>query len=195
METAQEQAETKLMAKLYSAWDRSLDIWLPKDVWLPKGWHLHRRVTFWVAHAPISQPRPRVRITNSNRVYAYTPSKHPVHEFKHHVVRSFLDEVQGKSAQEEQTPSWQVPTDPVSMWVDCYFERPVSEHRRRKIPTREPYSRARNDWDNVGKAIADALTGYAWHNDGQLWSVTVNRYLAGQEEMPGCWIMLCWYSR
>ncbi len=59
---------------------------------------------------------------------------------------------------------------PVQVVILAYHAIPRSESRRRRekmlcaeiLPTVKP------DWDNVGKAVCDALNGLAWHDDAQV---------------------------
>ena len=41
--------------------------------------------------------------------------------------------------------------------------------RREVVPVTKP------DWDNIGKIIADAFNGVAWHDDAQITQATVHK--------------------
>lgn len=127
-----------------------------------------------VPAVPIPQPRQRHRIVaSSGHIYAhnYTPSRHPVNAFKASVQYAFAQAYSGS------------PLDgPLCVEIVCVFPRPKSKMRKRGSMPREPYVAKRADWDNVGKAISDALNGIAWHDDGQLVDVRVQRWMAAGDE-------------
>ena len=48
------------------------------------------------------------------------------------------------------------------------------------------YTAKKNDWDNLGKAVSDALNGLAYRDDGQIWACHVERWVASGDEQPHC---------
>lgn len=157
---------------------------------LVRGWHVAGKLEFWVNTTPVSQPRPRFRAVNG-KVYAYTPSAHGVHQFKHDVVEAYYDALRDNGL---VVSGWMADCA-VRMDVECYFPRTRSELKGPRSRQRDFYCKSKNDWDNVGKAISDALTSRAWRDDGQLWCVSIRRYLAQAGEPVGCWIFIEWYVR
>lgn len=133
-------------------------------------------IAFSVATIPVAQPRQRHRIVSAaGRIYShnYTPARHAVNAFKAAVQYAFAQTYSGS------------PLDgPLCVEIVCVFPRPKSKMRKRGSMPREPYVAKRADWDNVGKAISDALNGIAWHDDGQLVDVRVQRWMASSEEQP-----------
>ena len=72
-------------------------------------------------------------------------------------------------------------TVPLEMIVNAYFEVPKSASKKAKErmilherPTKKP------DWDNIGKAVSDALNEIAYGDDAQIVSATVNKFWASE---------------
>ena len=65
-------------------------------------------------------------------------------------------------------------TGPISLALDFYMHRPKrldsSKHSEGPVP-----SIARPDWDNLGKAISDALNDIAYLDDSQIWDVRLRK--------------------
>jgi Holliday junction resolvase RusA-like endonuclease len=126
---------------------------------------------------PIAQPRPRSFACQGRdgrvRAKVYRHDKHPVHAYRQ-AVRLLA------------TSSWrQPPIDgPVEIIIEAVFGRPKSRTRRlvREAPrTRRPI---RPDFDNVAKAVCDALTGLVWGDDGQITDAHVVKREAASNEAP-----------
>lgn len=63
----------------------------------------------------------------------------------------------------------------VMVSVDLYLKRPKAKCRKSDSPMKLPCSK-RPDCDNFAKAIADALTGIAWKDDGQIQTLNVRKW-------------------
>lgn len=133
-------------------------------------------IAFRVPSVPTAQPRQRHRVVTIGgkpRAVNYTPARHPVNAFKAAVQHAFASGYEGP------------PLDgPLRMRIVCVFPRPKSKTWKRRPMPREPYTARRADWDNVGKAVSDALNGLAWRDDGQLADVRVERWIAAGDERP-----------
>jgi Holliday junction resolvase RusA-like endonuclease len=127
---------------------------------------LTQPVTFTVPGVPIAQPRQRYTRTGIN----YTPSQHPVQQWKARVVFAWHDLHQEPLA------------GPVRLEV--YFEMPrPKKYLAKKWLGVLLWHVKRPDADNLIKAIKDALNGLAWHDDSQVCQLYVEkRYTAGGEE-------------
>jgi len=117
-------------------------------------------IFFSVPGVPVAQPRCRFTAIGPI-VRAYVPAKHPVHAFKDAVSLCFRQAHRGP------------PLDgPVGLWARFIFP-PIKTRKPKRDATNnasaEWYAAARRyDWDNLAKALCDALNGLAWHDDGQI---------------------------
>lgn len=137
------------------------------------------RIQFTVPAIPIAQPRQRHAMIGGH-VRNYTPSKHPVQDFKASVRMAWhyarWDGVWDFSA-------------PVKVEIVAVFPRPKSKTKKRGDNPR--FEKAtKPDWDNVGKSVCDALTGLAWNDDSQIWDARVTKYVAAAEEQPSVTITI-----
>ena len=59
---------------------------------------------------------------------------------------------------------------PLLMNIVAYFEIPksVSESIREKMISKQIIATKKPDWDNIGKAVSDALNGIAYKDDKQV---------------------------
>lgn len=135
-------------------------------------------ITFTVDGPPVPQPRARIS-TWGGRGRAYTPKDHAIHPYRQAIaIRATLA---AKAA------GWAVTDRPVVLEVLALFSRPASHltksvkgpaQVRRGAPAFPP----RNDWDNLGKAVSDAITdsGAVWADDDQVVDARVlKRYTSG----------------
>jgi len=134
-----------------------------------------KTITIIVPAVPVAQPRQRHAIRgkgDSAFVTNYTPSKHPVVDFKATVRMA---------AREAYSP----PLDG-ALRVDCLWllPRPKRMMWKNKPMPREPYCLKKNDRDNLDKAVLDALTGTLWLDDGQIWDGRLTRMYAAGDEQP-----------
>lgn len=128
------------------------------------------RLNFWVPGLPKAQPRARAaRIGNSARMY--TPKV--ADAWKASVAVEF-----------QRTGAQLIPDGPLEVVMTCHLPRPKAHYRTGKhageLKASAPaYSSSKPDFDNIGKAICDALTGLAWRDDAQIAIGTVIKRYAG----------------
>lgn len=130
-------------------------------------------ISFNVPAVPVAQPRPRAFVVGGSARMAGVPTKHPVHDFKASVRSAFVAVYQGPPL-----------AGPLKMSCVFLMPRPQSMIWKSKAMPRVPYTVGKNDWDNLGKAVSDALLKLAYRDDGQLWNVRVQRWIAAGDEAP-----------
>lgn len=122
---------------------------------------------------PVAQPRGRAFAVGGRAHMGNVPSGHPVYDFKASLRVAFVAAYQGP------------PLDgPLRM--DCVFVMPRPKGlfwKTRPMP-RLPYVASKNDWDNLGKTVSDALLKVAYRDDGQLCVVRIERWIAAGDEVP-----------
>ena len=140
-----------------------------------------RSIDITVSGVPIAQPRQRTRIAGkAGKVFAqnYTPSRHPVQEFKLAIRRAL--QTHGIA------DVWRGPV--CIDWV-AVFPRPSS-----KVWKSKPMPRYRHigkpDRDNLDKAILDALTGVLLADDSQACSGSMEKFVASGNEQPHVRILI-----
>ena len=128
-------------------------------------------ITFVVDGEPVPQPRARVS-TRGGFARAYVPRQHPVHAYRDSIA------ITAKAAGATVTE------DAVSVTISATFGRPKSHRNKSGLRKTAPLL-PREDVDNLAKAVLDALTGVAWHDDKQVASLhIVKRYgTAGATEV------------
>lgn len=72
---------------------------------------------------------------------------------------------------------------PVALTVHAIHPRPQRLMRRRD-PDGEVLAPCKPDWDNIGKAVADALTGIAYRDDSQIVSAAVHKLYHAKDGQP-----------
>ena len=130
-------------------------------------------IAFNVPAVPVAQPRPRAFVVGGSGRMADVPSKHPIHDFKASVRVTFAAVYQGPPLE-----------GPLAMTCVFVMPRPRNLIWKTKPMPRVPYTVSKNDWDNLGKGVSDALNGVAYRDDGQLWDVRVQRWIAAGDEAP-----------
>jgi len=103
---------------------------------------------------PVAQPRARVS-TRGGFARAYVPRGHAVHAYRQAI------EVAAQAADMKPTEA------AVSVWLSFTFGRPKSHMTARGVKKTAP-ALPREDVDNLAKAVLDALTCHAWHDDKQV---------------------------
>jgi len=140
-------------------------------------------IEFRVPCVPVAQPRQRHRIvktkTGGQFVHNYTPTGSPVNAFKAAVFDSCARAYSGPPL-----------NCPLSMSVSFVFPRPANKIWKTRQMLREPYIAKKNDWDNLGKSVCDALNKLLFTDDGLLCQVTVERWIASGDEQPHCEIRI-----
>ena len=121
---------------------------------------------FTVNHEPIGQPRHRVT-TRGGYAQQYLPKSHPVHGFKTAIRLAF-----GRRA----------PVNgPIGIMITAFFPRPKSKIWKRREMERYAHT-SKPDIDNVVKSVLDALNGWAWRDDAQIFSVIASKWVCGGGE-------------
>ena len=110
-------------------------------------------VTFTVAGAPQGKARPRV-----TKYGTYTPAKTKAYEQA--VQLAYMMQCQGAM----------FPDVPLVIWVRAYYPIPksASKSKREKMLKGEIRPTVKADWDNIGKAVCDALNGQAYKDDAYI---------------------------
>jgi Holliday junction resolvase RusA-like endonuclease len=121
-------------------------------------------ITFSVEGIPVAKGRPRFKRVG-NFVQTYTPNKTATWE---EIVRQAAKNAMGTTDLLET---------PVTMALYFRLPMPQSWSKKRKegalkgleAPTKKP------DWDNLGKAVSDALNGVIFKDDSQIVSAHVRK--------------------
>lgn len=132
------------------------------------------KIEFVVPAIPVAQPRQRHRVvTQGAKAFAmnYTPAKHPVQDFKASCRMAAQQAYSGPPLE-----------GPIRMALTLVFPRPANVLKRdgtgRMRHTKKP------DWENVAKAVADALSGTVYRDDKQIWAASVEKWVAAADEQP-----------
>lgn len=72
-----------------------------------------------------------------------------------------------------------VQAGPMTLVATFWLPRPLSRPKRASAPDRRP------DLDKLVRAVLDALTGIAWHDDGQVVAITATKEYAMAEQPVG----------
>jgi Holliday junction resolvase RusA-like endonuclease len=130
-------------------------------------------IEFYVPAVPVAQPRPRAVNAGVHARMANVSTKHPIHDFKASVRFAFKGAYSG-------------PPLAGAILLDCLFimPRPRAMIWKTKEMVRIRYTAGKNDWDNLGKAVSDALNKIAYQDDGQIWRANVERWIAAGDEAP-----------
>ena len=122
---------------------------------------------------PIAQPRVKVS-TRGGFARAYVDAKHPIHAYKQAIRLAYVN------------AGSEVLEGPVSVRIVCWFDRPKS-HSRKRRQSREPKT-TKPDADNLAKGIGDALNEIAYHDDGQVYKLTVEKWYVGPNDPVGTYL-------
>jgi Holliday junction resolvase RusA-like endonuclease len=106
-------------------------------------------------------------------VQHYIPDDHKVHAWKQSVLASFL--------MRPDRPA--KISGPVHMQILVIRPRPL-RLRRKRDPDGRMWHAGKSDTDNVAKAIMDALSGHAYHDDAQVCSQPTFVQVAAKDEEP-----------
>lgn len=115
--------------------------------------------SFEIPGKPFGKQRPRMN-THSHRTY--TPAE--TVNYETFVKMCFLDKYPDA-----------IPEDGnVVIAIDAYFPIPDSWSKKKKQQALDGDIRPRKpDWDNIGKAVSDALNGIAYKDDAQAYDARV----------------------
>lgn len=114
-----------------------------------------------VPGCPIAKQRARV----TRRGFAFTPSK-TVH-YETYIRELFA----------VQHPAFEPLTGPIVLKVWAYFPIPKGTSKRTRELMEGGFIRRdkRPDYDNISKAVSDALNGLAYGDDGQIASASIEK--------------------
>ncbi len=126
--------------------------------------------TIIVPGEPIARPRQRVGVVNGH-ARTYTDAKHPIHGYKAAIQLAW-----------QATAVWPC-SGPMTMRIEAVFSRPKGKTWKRKPMPSYPHT-SKPDFDNVAKAVCDALNGLAYHDDSQVFLCTVTKRVAAGDEQP-----------
>ncbi len=128
-------------------------------------------ITIEVPAVPIAQPRQRTRIVGKY-AHNYTPSKHPVQDFKATVRLAARVAYDG------------APMDgPLSVKLTFVMPRPSNLIWKTRAMPRVPHAK-KPDADNLAKSVFDSLNGLLWVDDSQLCDVGIVKWIASGDEQP-----------
>lgn len=130
-------------------------------------------IAFEVPGQPVPQPRHRIA-ARGRFATAYVPKSHPVHAYKQAIVL----------AAKASSKKWR--EGGVSLVAEFIFARPPSHWTKGGLAASAPAIPPRCDWDNLGKAVSDAITdsGVIWNDDDQVVEATVRKRYAARREQP-----------
>lgn len=134
-----------------------------------------RQIT--VAAIPCAQPRPRV---NRATGVAYTPTTAPIIRYKEAIRAEWV-------ARHGGAPPFS--DTPLSVLIIVRFPRPKRLLAKKHAGPRW-YESSKNDWDNLGKGVCDALNGLAWTDDGAIVDGRVLRVYADLDAVPSTTIIV-----
>ena len=84
----------------------------------------------------------------------------------------------------EAAPNRALTADVYDVDVLAFIAMPKSWSRKKQVHHWGLMHRTKPDWDNIGKAVSDALNGVAWEDDGQIVVARVARVYAAKGESP-----------
>ena len=116
---------------------------------------------FTVYGKPQGKARPRFTRTG----HAYTPDS--TRDYEDAVRLAYI------AADGRKIPAG----TPVCISITAWYAIPKSARGalRERMTRGEVVPMTKPDWDNIGKIIADALNGVAWHDDAQITQATVHK--------------------
>ena len=129
-------------------------------------------ITFTVEGDPVAQPRQRVTARHGF-ARTYIPAGHGIHAYKL--------QVQAAARQ-----AFRKPLDgAVEISVAFELARPPSHWCKRGLSASAPCWPGKPDWDNLAKAVCDALNGLAYHDDAQIVRSTVEKCYISERVVHG----------
>lgn len=128
-------------------------------------------LSFTVFGSPIAQPRQRHKVVREQFAMNYTPSNHPVRQWKYNVSMTALEAIS------KQASSLPRPLDagPLRVDIDIFFPRP-QKFKARKYSAGPIRHVCKPDRDNIEKAILDALKGIVFVDDCQVCAGEVKKF-------------------
>ena len=134
-------------------------------------------VEFIIPGEPQGKGRPRFTKTG----HTYTPDA--TREYEQRVKWAFRTQCRAVVFDEKT---------PLMLSVHAYMERPKSASRitRQLMGAGKLRPLKKPDWDNIGKIVADALNGIAYHDDAQIVDANVHKYYCADGEEPRCYVCI-----
>jgi Holliday junction resolvase RusA-like endonuclease len=132
-------------------------------------------ITFNVAGQPVPQPRHKIS-TWGGRGRAYIKARHPIHAYKQAII--LAAKLAGRNRREGGG---------VLLEINFVFARPPSHWTKSGLAKGAPAIPPKCDWDNLGKAVSDAITNSKaiWIDDDQVVDGRVRKRYADRHELPG----------
>ena len=119
-------------------------------------------VQFAVPGAPQGKARPRVvRNQYSGRVIAFTPEK--TAEYESLIRKQYIEAAR-------ITPGCELPARQLRIIIEAFYAIPkrTTKTMRQLMEENRIRPSVKPDWDNIGKAVCDALNGIAYRDDSQI---------------------------
>ena len=132
-------------------------------------------ITFHGPGQPVPQPRHKIS-TRGGFGRAYIAARHPIHAYKQAII--LAAKLAGQKRREGGG---------VSLEINFVFARPPSHWTKSGLAKGAPAIPPKCDWDNLGKAVSDAITDSAaiWIDDDQVVEAVVRKRYADRHELPG----------
>jgi Holliday junction resolvase RusA-like endonuclease len=132
-------------------------------------------ITFTVPGQPVPQPRHKIS-TRGGFGRAYIEARHPIHAYRQAIA--LAAQAAGRKRREGEG---------VSLEIFFVFARPASHWTKSGLAKGAPAYPPRCDWDNLGKAVSDAITDSKaiWIDDDQVVDGRVRKRYAERGELPG----------
>ena len=144
-------------------------------------------ISFIVPATPVPQPRPRaVKFGGQARMHELTHVKGADGRRREHPIVAFKATV--RMAYEELQLGPPLADCDIALTLICVMPR--TKACEKYGPGRLPYRVKKNDWDNLGKSVCDALNQRAWVDDGLIHAAYVERWYAAADETPHCAITI-----
>lgn len=121
---------------------------------------------------PVPQPRHKVS-TWGGRARAYIAARHPIHAYRQAI------QLVARSRIAKPLDGWLV------IDIEAVYGRPESHRTKSGLSKSAPaYPGGVGDWDNLAKAVCDALQGIAYLNDHQVVDGRCRKRYAALDERP-----------
>lgn len=121
---------------------------------------------------PVPQPRHKVS-TWGGRARAYIAARHPIHAYRQAIGLT------AKSRIAKPLEGW------LAIDIEAIYGRPESHRTKSGLSKSAPaFPGGVGDWDNLAKAVCDALQGIAYQNDHQLVDGRCRKRYAEPGERP-----------